>query len=79
VLVLATHGSEYFQEHTNFRGGKFSSPLIGGIALSPTPETDSVGSTFRLDTKEPTSSREGHYAHENEATVFFRSSDAKEE
>jgi len=43
VLILATDGTEYFKDHTEYAGGAFSSPLIEIIALDPVPEVVHVG------------------------------------
>jgi len=42
-LVLATDGAEYFKHHKSFAGGSYTAPLIGVIALDPTPDIVQVG------------------------------------
>ena len=43
VLVLATDGAQYFEEHPSYAGGRYTAPLIGVIALDPVPDIVQVG------------------------------------
>ena len=49
LLVLATQGTLYFERHSNFAGGKHSTPLIGIVEVEPVPVTMTVDSPLMAD------------------------------
>ena len=38
VLVLATDGDQYLEQHPSFADGQYTAPLIGVITLDPVPD-----------------------------------------